>query len=115
MATDPSYLDFVLEQLGSVLPAINHRPMFGGVGIYSHGLFFSLIAGDTLYMYTDASNQADYEALGMETFGRHYYQLPIGVLEDLDELRVWALKSVAAAAKKPRKTSRVGGKARRPG
>ena len=106
MATDPSYLDFVLEQLSSVLPAINHRPMFGGVGIYSHGLFFALIAGDTLYMYTDSSNQADYEALGMEAFGRRYYQLPIGVLEDVDELREWARKSVAAAAKKPRKASR---------
>ena len=67
MAIDPSYLEFVLEQLSSVLPAINHRPMFGGVGIYTHGLFFALIADDTLYFYTDASNQDDYLALDMQT------------------------------------------------
>jgi DNA transformation protein and related proteins len=103
MATDPSYLDFVLEQLSSVLPAINFRPMFGGVGIYTHGLFFALIASDTLYFYTDASNQADFLALDMQAFGRHYHQVPIGVLEDNEELRQWAEKSVNAAAKKRRK------------
>jgi TfoX/Sxy family transcriptional regulator of competence genes len=102
--------------LSSVLPAINHRPMFGGVGLYSRGLFFALIAGgtDTLFMYTDASNRADYEALGMETFGVNYYQLPIGVLEDPEELREWAQKSVAAAAKKHRKPSRGAARAHKP-
>ncbi len=114
MATDPSYLAFVLEQLNAVLPAINHRPMFGGVGIYSRQLFFAIIASDTLYFYVDESNQADYEALGMETFGRHYHQVPVEVLEDADELRGWAAKSVAAADKKQhpptlRSTMRPGG------
>lgn len=103
MATDPTYLDFVLEQLRSVLPAVTAKSMFGGTGIYHHDLFFALIAGDTLYFRTDESSRAAYEALDMPTFHRGYYEVPIGVLEDSDELRAWAEKAVSAAQKAKRK------------
>jgi DNA transformation protein and related proteins len=102
MPTDPSYFNFVIEQLSSVMPAINSRPMFGGVGIYSHGLFFALIASDILYFKVNDETRPVYEALGMRRFGKNYYEVPIAVLEDSEVLSQWARKAVAAALKKGR-------------
>jgi DNA transformation protein and related proteins len=45
MAVSQSYREFVLEQLGRVMP-VNGKSMFGGVGIYAGALFFALIAED---------------------------------------------------------------------
>ena len=101
MPYSPSYLDFVLEQLSGALPAVNSRPMFGGVGIYSHGVFFSLIAEDMLYFFTDDSNRADFEEREMGRFSSRYFEVPAGVLEDPDELREWAWKAFQAAKNRP--------------
>jgi DNA transformation protein len=95
---------FVLDQLepvGDVTP----RSMFGGVGLYSEGLFFGIIAGDVLYLKVDEGNRRDYEAAGMHPFKPYeersgtmqYYAVPIGVLENPEELKVWAKKAIAAA------------------
>ncbi len=105
MSTDESYRDFVLEQLESVVPAIYSKKMFGGVGIYSHGLFFALIADNVLFFYADDTTRAEYEELNGERFGKNYYEVPIGVLEDLETLREWAEKALAAAGRKPKKKS----------
>ena len=53
-----------LEELGDVTP----RSMFGGVGLYHAGVFFGLLARDTLYLKVDDSSRADYEAAGMTAF-----------------------------------------------
>jgi DNA transformation protein and related proteins len=67
MPVTPEYREFVLEQLGRVAP-VTSRAMFGGVGVYSGGLFFALMAGDTLYLKVDDSNRADFEAAGTGPF-----------------------------------------------
>ena len=103
MSTDESYRDFVLEQLESVIPALYSKKMFGGVGIYSRGLFFALIADNVLYFYADDATRAEYEKLNGERFGKNYYEVPIGVLEDLESLREWADKALEAAERKPKK------------
>lgn len=101
MPYSPSYLDFVLEQLSNVLPSLNSRPMFGGVGIYSQGIFFALIADDILYFYTDDTNRADFEEREMGRFSSKYFEVPVGILEDRDELREWARKAYQAVASRP--------------
>jgi len=53
-----------LEELGDVTP----RSMFGGVGLYHAGVFFGLLARDTLYLKIDDSSRPDYEAAGMAAF-----------------------------------------------
>jgi TfoX/Sxy family transcriptional regulator of competence genes len=65
MAVSESYRDFVLEQLGRVA-SVTAKRMFGGVGIYSQGLFFALIAEDRLYFKVDDSTRPDFERLGMD-------------------------------------------------
>jgi TfoX/Sxy family transcriptional regulator of competence genes len=102
MAYNQEYLDYVLDTLHAAVPALNHRPMFGGVGIYSHSVFFALIASDTLYFHVDDDNRADYEALEMGSFGKNYREVPAKVLEDPDLLRQWAEKAIMSVAEKPR-------------
>ena len=103
MSVSPEYRAFALEQLGRVTP-VTSRSMFGGVGIYANGLFFALLADDIVYLKVDDSNRGDFEAAGSEAFrpyddGRamQYYELPAGVLEDVDELRPWVEKAIAVA------------------
>lgn len=104
MSVSVEYRTFALEQLGRVVP-VTSRAMFGGVGIYSDGLFFALIDDDTLYFKVDDSTRADFEAAGSGPFrpyddGRamQYYELPADLLEDVDALRDWVGKALAVAA-----------------
>lgn len=112
MAVTAEYREFVLEQLRRVAP-VTHRSMFGGVGIYSDGLFFALMDDDTTYLKVDDSNRGDFEAAGMGPFSpfgdpkmvMQYYELPPDVLEDADALRPWVHKAidVARAARRRKK------------
>ena len=104
MAVTREYRAYVLERLGQVTP-VTDRSMFGGVGLYSGGLFFALLDDDKLYLKVDDSNRGDYEEFGLSPFmpfgdASHvmsYYPLPPGVLENPEELGVWVDKAVALA------------------
>ena len=105
MAVSESYRDFVLEQLGRVA-AVTAKRMFGGVGIYSQGLFFALIAEDRLYFKVDDSTRPDFERLGMEPFrpfgedsAMGYYEVPADVVEDAGQLEPWMRKAINVAAR----------------
>jgi len=104
MAASENYRDFVLEQLGRVAPVTAKR-MFGGVGIYSQGLFFALIADDRLYLKVDHLTRPDFERLGMEPFrpfgedtAMNYYEVPADVVEDAELLEPWMRKAIAVAS-----------------
>ena len=91
-----------LEELGDVTP----RSMFGGVGLYHRGVFFGIIARDTLYLKVGSSNLADYERAAMKPFRPYpnrsgkmrYYSVPLDVLENAPELATWARKAIAVAS-----------------
>jgi DNA transformation protein len=115
MAVSDSFVEFVLEQLEPV-GAITPKRMFGGVGVYAGDLFFALLDNDVLYLKVNDSNRADFEAAGARPFRPYgpggevmqYYEVPVGVLEDADELGRWAAKSIAVArAKKTSKPRRA--------
>jgi len=67
MSVQPQYLEYILEQLGG-LGGVTFRRMFGAVGLYRGELFFGLIDDDTLFLKTDASNSAAYQARNMPRF-----------------------------------------------
>jgi DNA transformation protein len=105
---------FVLEQLADV-DSVLARSMFGGVGLYSAGVFFGILAANTLYLKVDDTNRGRYEAEGMSAFKPYadkpmtmsYYQVPARVLENADELRDWVHASIrVAAGAVPRKARR---------
>ncbi|MEQ9444216.1 MAG: TfoX/Sxy family protein [Rhodospirillaceae bacterium] len=106
------YCDHVLDLLSHV-EGVSARGMFGGFGLYKSGVMFALIADDVLYYKVGPGNQSDYEDAGSEPFtysGKSkpiqmsYWQVPLDVLEDQDDLYIWTLKAfdVALKAKKPR-------------
>src|SRR6476646_8073196 len=74
-----------LEELGDVTP----KSMFGGVGLYHRGVFFGILARDTLYLKVNDTSLADYERAGMKPFRPYpnrsgtmrYYSVPLDVLE----------------------------------
>src|SRR5260370_15588764 len=111
MAASASFRAFVLEQLGRVVERVRGRSMFGGVGIYASDVFFALIADDVLYLKVDALNRPEFEARGRVPFRplgergetMQYYPLPDDVLDDVEALRPWVEKAIAAAGRKRRR------------
>jgi DNA transformation protein len=131
MPVSDRFVEFVVEQLDPVGP-ITPKRMFGGVGLYAGDLFFALLSGDVLYLKVDDSTRGELEAAGARPFQPYpnrpagggtmkYYSVPATILEDSDELIVWAKKAVAVAraqrasppgrgrAAKPKKRSRPNG------
>lgn len=103
MAKSETFREYVLEQLGQVVP-VTAKPMFGGLGIYSDGLFFALIAEDRLYFKVDDLTRPEFERLGMHPFrpngeakAKGYYEVPANLLEDPSALAPWADKAIAVA------------------
>ena len=99
MASSPEFRDHVLDLLAP-LGAVTARAMFGGAGIFRDGRMFALISKDVLYFKADHVNRGEYEAAGMESFGRMpYFQVPIDIMEDTDEIRDWAGRACEAEAR----------------
>jgi DNA transformation protein len=104
LSVTDSFRSFVLAQLEE-LGDVTARSMFGGVGLYHRGVFFGIIARDTVYLKVGDANRADYNRVKAKPFqpypGRpgtmKYYAVPIGVLESAAELAVWARKAIATA------------------
>ncbi len=114
-----SFTALVLDQLRGV-PGVTWRRLFGGYGLYAGGLFFAAVLNERLYLKTTAADQADFRARGMGPFTyeggalKTLWEVPAEVLEDAEELSVWARRAIAAARaakleKKTRKPRRRGG------
>jgi DNA transformation protein and related proteins len=96
---------FVLDQLAEV-GDVTPKSMFGGVGLYHRGVFFGIIARDTLYLKVGDANRADYARAKMRPFKPYadragtmrYHAVPLGVLESALELAEWARKAIAVAS-----------------
>lgn len=87
--------------------------MFGGLGIYSGGLFFALIADNQLYFKVDDTNRSEFEREGMDAFRPYdddrtmnYWEVPVSVLEDADLLAEWGLKSLEISKRTSKKKKR---------
>lgn len=109
MAVTPEYRDWVIEQLREA-GAVSGRSMFGGYGIYLDGVIFGLIADDIFYLKVDDSNRPDFEAAGMGPFRpfkdssevMQYYEVPADVLENPQQLAVWAHRATTVSRRSPR-------------
>lgn len=112
MATIDPFVDFVINDLLAGLPALTHRRMFGGYGLYSAGKFFAIIDDGVLYLKADEKLRDEFENAGSEAFtyptkdGEHasmnYWRLPEDALEDHELAKKWATKSIVIA-KPPKK------------
>ena len=98
-----SFVEYVVDQLGR-LGAVEARAMFGAHGLYCGGVFFAIVADGRLYFKTDAASRRDYERRGMGPFRpnprqtlKTYYEVPVEVLEDDEQLAAWADRALGAA------------------
>lgn len=98
--------------LGPVVP----RGMFGGWGFFLDGTMIALVAGEALYLKTDATTRPRFEAAGSEAFvyrsrkgpvAMSYWRAPAGSEADPGAMLPWAELAVAAARRAAtRKASR---------
>lgn len=100
------FVDHVVETMRELGP-VTAKAMFGGWGLYHEGLFFALIAEDTLYLKVDDDNRAQFEGAGLQPFvyvtkdgdrmAMSYYQAPPDALESPATMTAWARSGYAAA------------------
>jgi DNA transformation protein and related proteins len=110
-----AFVSFVLDQLAR-LDDIRAQRMFGGFGVYSHDTFFGIVHEDILYFKVSDRTRDDYVNAGMPPFKPYkhrpvtlqYYQVPVEVVEDADELSRWALRAIRVAqqANEPKRARR---------
>lgn len=109
MPNSRDYVDYVLELLEPLGP-VTAKAMFGGHGLYLHGITFALIADDTLYLRVDDINRGAFEALGLKPFKpwadkpntMPYHPPPDDALEESEALCAWARGAHEAALRQNR-------------
>lgn len=114
MPVSQSFRQFAIEMLRRFAPAVTDRSMFGGVGIYSHGQMFALLAEDQLYLKADGDSREKFLAEGLEPFRPfgedgvviQYYDVPLEWLEHGDQLESWVALALASAAAKRAKDNK---------
>lgn len=111
-----------LEERFASLPQLDVRRLFSGFGLYSEDVIFGIHFRGRIYFKVDAASAGDFLARGAEPFsprpgqtlGR-YYEVPLDVVDDDDELITWARRAIVAAqtptARSPR--ARAGKKKKR--
>jgi DNA transformation protein len=102
---DESFKDFVLDQLQE-LDDVEARRMFGGHGLYQDETFFGILHKGELFFKIDASTVGEYRRRKMKPFRpnakqtlKSYYQVPVDIIEDADELRAWAARAIGCQIK----------------
>jgi DNA transformation protein len=108
MALTPDYLRF-LEDLFSTIPDASIRRMFGGVGVFRHGLMFALATGEgQLAFKADEKTVPQFEAEGASEWiydgkGKPmrmgYWYVPERLFDDGEEFRTWAMAAHEAAVR----------------
>lgn len=122
MALDADDAAEIFRELG----AVQVRRMFGGVGVYHSGVMFALETSGTLYLKADPDGAEAFRAEGCEPFsyetttGRRtitsFWRAPERLMDEPDELAVWARRSVTIAlAKKNAVKPRERGRGRKEG
>ena len=76
--------------------------MFGGFGLYRDEVFFGIVQRGRLYFKTDDATFGAYRKRRMKPFRpnakqtlKSYYQVPVDIIEDWDELCAWAGKAIS--------------------
>ena len=104
MRVTEGFRSYALDQL-SQSRDVSARSMFGGVGLYAGDVFFGILAGDVLYLKCDDRTRDRFGRAGMRPFrpdpkrpaSTKYYEVPLAVLEDAEELGRWVGDAIRAA------------------
>ena len=106
MVASDNFAEFLREQLAP-LGHLAMRRMFGKTGVFCNGLMFGMVANDTFYVRVDDQNRTvfkeaeavpplKYEKQGA-TIDLAFWRVPDRLLDEPDELVMWARAALAAA------------------
>jgi DNA transformation protein len=119
MVASDSFAEFLREHLAPV-GRISMRRMFGKTGVFCNGLMFGMVADDTFYVRVDDHNRALFNeavsgpALSYKKQGRiidlAFWRVPDRLLDEPDELVMWARAALAAARRVAMKRERTAAK-----
>lgn len=108
MSASAEYTEYVLDLL-SPIGSVRIGRFFGGVGIFYDAAQFAMIMGNCLYFAVDNDSRAKYERAGMQPFSystkkgrifvRKYFELPEEVLNNPEQLVLWAREAIAVGIK----------------
>ena len=106
MVASAAFAEFLREQMAP-LGHITMRRMFGKTGVFCEGVMFGMVADDTLYVRVDDQNRATFKEaessppLNYEKQGRtidlSFWRAPERLIDEPDELLIWARAALAAA------------------
>jgi DNA transformation protein len=95
-----------LHEIFAPLGRIETRRMFGGHGVWHDGRMIALVAGDTLYLKSDAESAAHFDRLDLPPFTYErrgqptptsYRQAPADLFEDREQAALWGRRAYEAA------------------
>jgi len=106
MVAGDTFTEFLREQLAP-LGRVTMRRMFGKTGVFCDGVMFGMVTDDTLYLRVDDHNRAtfkeaeafpplNYRKKG-STIDLAFWRVPERMIDEPDELAVWARSALAAA------------------
>lgn len=93
---------------------IRIKRMFGGAGLFCDNLMFGLEADGGIFFKADDVNRPDFEAVGSQPFSYlskarrvslSYWRIPEMLVDDEEEMRIWALRAFEAAKRAAAKKS----------
>src|SRR5947199_10701952 len=108
MVASDGFTEFLCEQL-SPRRGLPLRRRFGKTGVFCDGLMFGMITEDTLYVRVDDHNRAvfkeaeaapplNYDKKG-RTIDLSFWRVPERLLDEPDELILWARAALGAAGR----------------
>ncbi len=120
MPVSEQFKNHVLDLL-EPMDGLAVKRMFGGAGVFRDGLMFALMIDDRLYFKADEESHADFEAVGAgpftyerrgKTVALSYFEAPEDVLDDGDEIIIWAGRAweTARRAAKSKPEKKKGGR-----
>jgi DNA transformation protein len=106
MVASDGFAEFLRDQLAP-LGRITMRRMFGKTGVFCNGLMLGMVTDDTFYVRVDDRNRAVFKEaesappLNYEKKGAiidlAFWRVPERLLDEPEELVVWAEAALAAA------------------
>ncbi len=109
MSKSKDFHAYLMSVVFQDIEGISSKPMFGGYGYYVDGIIFAFLDEDQIYFKVGEGNRADFEKMGSKPFiykmknGKtgtmSYWELPIDILENKEELIVWINKSLDESKK----------------
>jgi len=107
MGASAEFVSWMREQFAPLGAAVSDSTFFGGRAFKYHGQQFAWVIGSTLYLRAGDATRAEFEAEGAAPFSyetkkgtvlvRKFYTAPEFLLDDPEQMLVWARKAIAAA------------------